>query len=132
MKRRRDTDQVAGGIFLIGLALLFITGFWWPGIMFVIGASMIGRSLAEGRQWNANTGALWVIGIGLVFWLPGVLPIGISVLPLLLIGLGLFMLFGGRYRPHLQRLDDEVYDKPKNTDYIALADEDDEAASSYR
>ena len=95
-------EQVSGGVFLIGLALLFFTSFWWPGIMFVIGASMLARTISEGKPLQSNTGAFWVIGIGAFFWLPGLLSFSIgAILPLILIGLGLFMLFGGEYRPDI-------------------------------
>lgn len=56
--------QVTGGIWLIGLGLLFYTGHWWPGIMFVIGASSIVQGLVEGRGWYAFQGGLWCIAIG--------------------------------------------------------------------
>lgn len=113
MNNRQNADQVSGGVFLIGLALLFLTGFWWPGIMFVIGASMIAKTIVQGRPLNHATGAFWVIGIGLVFWLPGALNISFGNLwPLLLIVLGLFMLFGGQYRPKMDRYED----KPKHDD----------------
>ncbi len=86
------TDQIAGGVFVIGLAVLFMTGYWWPGIMFVIGASSLARGMAEGREWYSVQGALWTIGIGLVF------AVGFN-LPLLLIIVGLSMLLGYRFRP---------------------------------
>lgn len=101
MARKDNADQVSGGVFLIGLALLFLTGWWWPGIMFVIGASMFARTMAEGKPLQSNTGAFWVIVIGIVFGIPNLFA-GIdwgSIFPIVLIGIGLFMLFGGRYRP---------------------------------
>jgi hydrogenase/urease accessory protein HupE len=87
MVDKTRADQISGGIFLIGLALLFLTGFWWPGIMFVIGASAMARGMAEGQQWYTVTGGLWMIGLGIVFWA------GFS-LPLLLILLGVSSLLG--------------------------------------
>jgi hypothetical protein len=29
------------GIWMIGLAVLFLTGFWWPGILVLVGLSMV-------------------------------------------------------------------------------------------
>ncbi|NPV67288.1 MAG: hypothetical protein HPY64_09115 [Anaerolineae bacterium] len=97
MENRRLTkeraDQIAGGVFLIGLAILFTTSIgFWPGILFVIGASSLARGMAEGREWYSVQGALWMIGLGLFF------AVGFS-LPLLLIVIGLSMLFGWRFRP---------------------------------
>ena len=92
---KERADQISGGVFMIGLALLFITHWWWPGIMFVIGATIIARTMAEGKDWTTATPAFWVIGIGVVFGLPGLIG-GIdwaTIWPLGLIALGLFMLF---------------------------------------
>jgi hypothetical protein len=40
MNTGRTKSGIAGGIFLIGLGILSMTGFWWPGIMFVIGLAV--------------------------------------------------------------------------------------------
>lgn len=61
------SDQAAGAVFLIGFGLLFITGWWWPGMLFVIAASTIARAMTSGQDWKSATGALWLIGIGLIF-----------------------------------------------------------------
>ena len=58
----------------------------------MIGASSLARGLAEGRQWTSVQGALWMIGLGLLFLF------GFN-LPLLLILIGLSMLFGFAFRP---------------------------------
>jgi hypothetical protein len=65
MKSR--TDEASSAIFLIGLGLLFVTGWWWPGMLFVIAASSMARVMSEGQPWTAATGALWMAAIGLVF-----------------------------------------------------------------
>jgi hypothetical protein len=90
-------EQVSGGVFIIGLALMFMgTLPWWPGILLVIGASSLARGLAEGQRWYSVQGALWMIGLGLLFWT------GFSF-PLLLIVIGLSMLFGFVFRPPMFR-----------------------------
>lgn len=61
------TDQASGAIFLIGLGLLFVTGWWWPGMLFVIAASSMARVMSEGQNWTSATGALWMAGMGLFF-----------------------------------------------------------------
>lgn len=92
-----NRNQVSGGVFLIGLALLFITGFWWPGILFVIGVSSIARAVyEEEKHWTQASGGLWMIGLGLLFWLPGLFSF--NFFALLLIGVGLFMIFGDEAR----------------------------------
>ncbi|MBN2471766.1 MAG: hypothetical protein JXN59_13680 [Anaerolineae bacterium] len=115
-------DQIAGGVFMIGMAFLFFTGYWWPGILFVSAASSLARGIAEGRAWYSVQGAVWMIGIGLVF------AVGFS-LPLLLIVVGLSTLLGYRYRPPFMEGDAaeaEIEDLPprklKNADGLEYYD----------
>jgi hypothetical protein len=126
----RRGNQVSGAVFLIGLGLLFLTNFWWPGILFVLGAAAIAQGLSEGRGWYALQGGIWLIGIGLVF------SIGFS-LPLLLILIGLSMLFGRLLRPRvlfrrdMQFEEEPIREKRKNEDRAVAYDEDDEDEGRY-
>ncbi len=86
-------DRVGTGVFLIGLAVLFMTGFWWPGILLVIGATSIARGVAAGRDWYSVPSGLWMIGLGLLF------TIGFRW-ELLLIFVGVSMLLGYSYKTH--------------------------------
>ena len=121
---KRD-EQVFGGVMLIGLAVLFLTGYWWPGIMFVVGAAMIARTTAQGREWTTDRGALGVIAIGLVFAALNFLDKIFSasfVWPLALIGVGLYLLFGrdGRWQDYINRRPRRSDDEPtsKNDDLV--------------
>ena len=133
----KRADQVSGGVFIIGLGLMFLgTIPWWPGILLVIGASSLARGLAEGQRWYSVQGALWMIGLGLLFW-------GGFSLPLLLILIGVSMLAGVVFRPPMfsnrrpDVVDDVDYsfepmegDKPKRkvkvkNDDLEYYDEDD-------
>ncbi|NWG18523.1 MAG: hypothetical protein HXY41_18025 [Chloroflexi bacterium] len=88
MVSKERADQIAGGVFLIGLGLLFTNVLsFWPGILFVIGVSNIARGMAEGRAWYNVSGGLWLIGLGAVFLL------GFNW-PVILILIGLSTLFG--------------------------------------
>ncbi len=109
MHKEEKASQVGIGVFFVGLGLLFFTGWWWPGIMFVIAASILARTMAAGERWASATGALWLIGIGVVFGMPVLIGDFWQIFPLILIGMGLFMLFGGKYRP-------DVSGKRKNGD----------------
>ena len=109
MQKQHNADQVSGGVFLIGLALLFLTDWWWPGIMFVVGASIIARTMAEGAPITSATGAFWVIGIGIIFGIPDLFD-GINwgqIFPIILILIGVFMVFGGNLRPRINRHDEK-------------------------
>lgn len=111
---KERADRISGGVFLIGLAILFLPNGipFWPGILFVIGASQIAQGMAEGREWYSMQGALWMIGLGFLFWF------GFS-LPLLLILIGGSMLLGYHYRPPFMDGEDDpdepfiVDEKPK-------------------
>jgi uncharacterized membrane protein len=88
MISKERADQIAGGVFLIGLGLLFTNVLpFWPGILLVIGASAIARGMAEGQAWYNASGGLWMIGLGLVFLLNFSWPV-------ILILIGVTMLFG--------------------------------------
>ena len=77
--------QITGGVWLIGLGLLFATGRWWPGIMFLIGVSAIVEGLVEGRGWYAFQAGFWSIMIGV--W-----ALYHYSLPMLFVGLGVSMI----------------------------------------
>ena len=116
MKEQEKASQLSTGVFFVGLGFLFLTSWWWPGIMFVIAASILVRTMALGESMGSATGAWWLIGIGVVFGLPGLIG-GLAgafwdVFPLILIAMGLFMLFGGKYRPNIngkRKNDDEIH-----------------------
>ena len=126
MVDKKRADQISGGVFLIGLALIAMLDFWWPGIMFVIGASAMARGVAEGQDWYNVPGGLWMIGIGLVFlfnfsW------------PMILILVGVSMLFGQSWHRQSQRgqqsqpeaeLISDPPEKAKHDTYIVEDDDD--------
>jgi hypothetical protein len=115
----RQAEGISGGIFLIGLGLMFANVIpWWPGIMFVLGGASIAHGLVEGRGRYAFQGGVWMIGIGLLF-LKG------FNLPLLFILIGISMLLGTVFGPpFISR------DKQKNKDLLA-GDEHDPTTDEY-
>ena len=95
----KRASEIFSGTFLIGLAALFIFGWWWPGILYVLGIALILRSVAQGKPWTQEQGGLVILGLGVFFSLTDVLQIvSVNWLPLLLIAGGLYMLFGSRLR----------------------------------
>lgn len=78
-------NGISGGLFLIGIAVLAMTGWWWPGILVVIGITSLAGSFLSGRPWLGLQGALWMFGIAALaitnFWWPGILLlVGISAI----------------------------------------------------
>ena len=106
MVSKERGDQVSGGVFLIGIAVLFMTGYWWPGVLFVIGASAIARGMAEGKEWYNVPGGLWMIALGIIF------AFGFS--------------FGKQWQDHQNREQRKAKneEKPKHDSYIVSDEED--------
>jgi hypothetical protein len=63
---QQQANAVNGAVWLFGLAALFATGFWWPGIMFVIGVSGVVQSMVRGHGlfYGLQT-SLWAFGLGI-------------------------------------------------------------------
>ena len=93
----KRSNEIFGGTFLIGLAVLFVINWWWPGIMYVIGIALLVRAVAEGKNWMEETRGLIALGIGVVFTVFDFLHFfNFNWWPLILILIGLYLLFGNR------------------------------------
>jgi len=80
MDTKRSYESLSGGIFMIGIGILFLVpgvGFW-PWILAVIGAA--------GLPWLGWQGFFWMTGLAVLFW-SGYFWSGI----LILIGLNMFV-----------------------------------------
>lgn len=95
------SSQVGTGVFLIGLAALFLLpgASIWPHIMFVVAASLLATEYSEFNriEWGSQRvrGAAVCAFIGLVFGTDLNLNLS-SVWPVILIIIGLVMIFGNR------------------------------------
>ena len=69
MDKRRRATGVSGGIFLIGLGVLLMTNWWWPGIMLVLGLSGGAEQIFRGQVAR---------GIGTIAFF-GAIPIAIAI-----------------------------------------------------
>jgi hypothetical protein len=89
MNTKRTKSGIAGGIFLIGLGVLVMTGSWWPGIMLVIGLS-----IAADRAFRGNyVQALTAFAICSVIGLASSVDIPWNIFgPFILISLGVVIL----------------------------------------
>jgi hypothetical protein len=63
--KQKVADGVTAGVWLIGIGILFATGYWWPGIMFLIGFTAIFQGWARGLPWYSVHGGFWAIFIGI-------------------------------------------------------------------
>jgi Double zinc ribbon len=84
-----EWSGIMGGIWLIGIAVLAVTGWWWPGIMVLIGISALVDGLQTGdtweQRWGGIQGAIWMFGIAVLavtgWWWPGIMVlVGLSAI----------------------------------------------------
>ena len=81
-------DAIGGAIFFVGLGILLLTGWWWPGIIVVIGLSSLVTSLLAGKKRDAMF-AVVIFGIIIVLSFTN---ISLSVIiALLAIGIGIWI-----------------------------------------
>ncbi len=74
--RKRSSDP-SGGIFVVGLFVLLITGTFWPGILLLLALASHARAAARGRSWQPPMALVWFGGLAFLFWAklfwPGIL-----------------------------------------------------------
>lgn len=115
----KRANEIFGGIFLVGMAILFLLNWWWPGILFVIGISMMARAVAQGRSWIDERAGLFALAIGAVFTLIDLMRFSFNLWPLVLILLGLYLLFGNRRLSSRSGAGSPAErEKPKNDDLV--------------
>ena len=91
--KQRKASAIWLGIFLIGLAVLIYTGWWWPGIMVVLGLAGCAALIFRGRTLE-GVGTLaffWGIAVIVIIVQETEVPWAI-VGPLVLIGIGVIVL----------------------------------------
>ena len=85
-------NAVTGGIWLIGLGVLFATRFWFPGILFLAGITAMIQGSAHGGRWQPIHGGLWLLLIGA--WM-----LTRFNLTFLLVTLGVYVIVAALIRP---------------------------------
>lgn len=96
-KRRGEVwGGISGGVFLIGMAILFATDTFWPGILALVGISAFLGALAGGELAGGVMGGGFMIGMAVLFATDTFWP-GILVL------CGIMAILGAVLRPGRRR-----------------------------
>ncbi len=87
---KKKASSISFAMFIIGLGIIFFTGYWWPGMMLVIGVPLAARQYLIGR--------LYDMAISLFVFLGGFITIEFQIpwkylLPSLFTVGGLYLLF---------------------------------------
>jgi hypothetical protein len=91
--KKRMASGISGGIFLIGLGVLLYTGWWWPGIMFVIGLSGGAELIFRGQTLRGIGTMAFFFAIPIAIWIIQETEIPWTLVgPLVLIGIGVIVL----------------------------------------
>ncbi len=67
--KKRLADGIAGGIFLISLGVLLVTGWWWPGIMIALGLSSGASLIFRGKIWGGILSLAFFCSIPIAVWI---------------------------------------------------------------
>ncbi|MBX0330582.1 zinc ribbon domain-containing protein [Oscillochloris sp. ZM17-4] len=78
--RSRDWEAASVAVFLIGIALLFFSKLFWPGILIVIGLSNFVRVAGRGQIGVGLRNTFWLFGLAFLFMMPRLFFPGILVL----------------------------------------------------
>ncbi len=60
---KKRAKSISFALFLLGLALLSITGVWWPGIMLVVGIPLALRQYMLGRNYDVGITLFVFVGV---------------------------------------------------------------------
>jgi len=91
--RSEQHQAILGGIWLIGIGVLFATRFWWPGMMFLIGITAVVEGWLNRQTWYGFQGGFWAFFIGV--W-----ALTRFSLVFLLVGLGISSIAGALIKPN--------------------------------
>ena len=93
MDKQRTASGISGGIFLICLGILIITGWWWPGIMFAIGLASGAELVFRGKVWRGIGTLLFFSAIPIAVWIIQAVNIPWGIVgPMILIGIGIIII----------------------------------------
>jgi hypothetical protein len=85
--------NLMGGIWLIGLGVLFYTGRWWPGILFLVGITMLIEGWIREHFWAGVQAGFWIIFVAV--W-----ALFRFSIPFLFVGVGASMILATLVKPN--------------------------------
>jgi len=91
-----QANAVTGGIWLIGIGILFATRLWWPGILVLAGLTAIVQQWALGRGYSGFHAGFWLIMVALWAFFHFSLPI-------FFVGLGIYVIATAFIQPGIIR-----------------------------
>jgi hypothetical protein len=89
MDRERVSGGITGGLLLIGLGVIWLADWWWPGIMVVLGIAIGSGLVFRGRYVPALV--IMVIFFGIPLLTEAQIPWSLFA-PMVLIGVGVIIL----------------------------------------
>lgn len=93
MDKKRKASGISGGIFLIGLGVLLFTGWWWPGILLVIGLSGGAEQIFRGQMTRGIGTIAFFSAIPIIYALVQATDITWAIVgPFILVALGVITL----------------------------------------
>jgi hypothetical protein len=97
-QKQRTASAISGGIFLISLGVLLVTGWWWPGIMLAIGLSGGAELVFRGKILRGIGTLAFFCAIPIVVWIIQETEISWTLVgAMVLIGLGVITLVKAFY-----------------------------------
>jgi hypothetical protein len=98
VSKKSRASTISGGIFLISLGILIITGWWWPGIMIALGLSGGAELVFRGKLWRGIGTLVFFCAIPIVVWIIQAADIPWALVgPMILIGIGIIILVKAFY-----------------------------------
>ncbi len=91
--KNRLASGIAGGIFLISLGVLLVTGWWWPGIMVALGLSSGAALIFRGKVLGGIVSLLFFCGIAIFVEILRTTDVsGVTIGAFILVGIGVIIL----------------------------------------
>lgn len=94
--KKQGRDGVSSGVFLIGFGVLYLTQWWWPGLMILLGVTGLADIVMSGHWKDAlKTTAVFLIAAALLWGLVWTGIMWSILIPGTLISVGIFLVYRG-------------------------------------